>query len=271
MRIKDNKKIVIYIVIAILLIIVVGALIIVNKEKNEEWTTLEEDNSQVEDLEGIDYYSIMNYLKLNTLPDEYYGYFYKINNIETKDIDNKVKLYMAIRKVVADQKLGDIEKEIQIKESDIAKALKEIFGDKVEYKNESLSGNTCSYTDFKYDKASKMYVQKPSDCIETRTDTVLDEITSTTEVNNTVKVQEKVGFIETSYNLETKKLAYNIYKDIEKKEKVATVDNYSIDSCKELLNTYQYTFKKDNNHYYLESVEMIVSPVALGNKNTNKK
>lgn len=258
MKIKDKNKVTIYIVLAILLIIAVGTLVIVNKEKRGDLVTLEEENNE-DVLTGIDYYSIINYQKLNTLPDEYYGYFYKTKKVETKDIDNTVKLYMAIRKVVADQKLGNIEKEIQIKESDVAKAIKEIFGDKVEYKNESLNGNACSYTNFQYDKNSKMYIQKPDDCTETRTDTILDEMISTVEENDIVKVQEKVGFVETSYNLETKKLSYNIYKDIEKKEKVATVDNYSIDSCKELLNTYQYTFKKDNNHYYLESVEMIIS------------
>lgn len=258
MKIKDKNKVTIYIVLAILLIIVVGTLVIVNKEKRGDLVTLEEENNE-DVLTGIDYYSIINYQKLNTLPDEYYGYFYKTKKVETKDIDNTVKLYMAIRKVVADQKLGNIEKEIQIKESDVAKAIKEIFGDKVEYKHESLNGNACSYTNFQYDKNSKMYIQKPDDCTETRTDTILDEMISTVEENDIVKVQEKVGFVETSYNLETKKLSYNIYKDIEKKEKVATVDNYSIDSCKELLNTYQYTLKKDNNHYYLESVEMIIS------------
>lgn len=258
MKIKDKNKVTIYIVLAILLIIAVGTLVIVNKEKRGDLVTLEEENNE-DVLTGIDYYSIINYQKLNTLPDEYYGYFYKTKKVETKDIDNTVKLYMAIRKVVADQKLGNIEKEIQIKESDVAKAIKEIFGDKVEYKNESLNGNACSYTNFQYDKNSKMYIQKPDDCTETRTDTILDEMISTVEENDIVKVQEKVGFVETSYNLETKKLSYNIYKDIEKKEKVVTVDNYSIDSCKELLNTYQYTFKKDNNHYYLESVEMIIS------------
>ena len=258
MKIKDKNKLVTYVVLATLLIIVVGTLVITNKEKRGELGNLEEENKE-EVLTGIDYYSIMNYQKLNTLPDKYYGYFYKINKVEAKNIDNKIKLYMAIRKVVADQKLGDVEKEIKIKESDIKKAIKEIFGNNVVYKNESLSGNACSYTNFQYDKSSKTYIQKPSDCTDNRTDTILDEIISTTEENNIVKVQEKVGFVETSYNLETKKLSYNIYKDIEKKEKVATVDNYSIDSCKELLNTYQYTFKKDNNHYYLESTEMIVN------------
>lgn len=257
-KIKDKNKLIIYVVVATLLIISVGTLVITNKEKRGEWVTLEEENKK-EVLTGTDYYSIMNYQKLNTLPDEYYGYFYKNNKVEAKDIDNKVKLYMAIRKVAEEQKLGDIEKEIKIKESDIAKAIKEIFGNKIEYKNESLNGNACSYTNFKYDKKSKTYIQEPGDCTDDSTDTILDEVISTTEENNIVKVQEKVGFVETSYNLETKKLSYNIYKDVDKKEKVATVDSYSIDSCKDSLNTYQYTFKKDNNHYYLESIEMIVS------------
>lgn len=256
MKIKD-KKVIIYIVAAIILMILVGFLVITNKEKRGEWVTLEEDNSQDEILESNDYYSIINYLKLNTLPDEYYGYFYTEDNLKQRDIKNNIKIYMAIRKVIADKGLSNIDEEIKINESDVTKSLKEIFGNIVEYSHESLSGNTCSYTNFTYDKDSKTYIQKPSECIEPRTDTILYEIVDTKEEDGVVIIQEKVGFIENSYNLETKKLVYNIYKDVDKLEKIATVDNYSIDSCKELLYTYKYTFKKDNNNYYLESIDVI--------------
>ena len=83
------------------------------------------------------------------------------------------------------------------------------------------------------------------------------EFIDTNEDDNQLIIQEKIAFVEISYNLEMNKIVYNIYKDIWKKEKVATVDNYSIDSCRDLLNTYQYTFKKNNNNYNLQKIELV--------------
>ena len=252
MKLK-NKKTVIYIIAALILIIIVGSLVIINKENRKEETTKESNEIET----TSDYLSTVSYLKLNTLPDDYYGYFYKKEKVTLNNIDNKIKLYMAIRKVITDKKINANNSKIEIATSDVEKTLKVLFGDKVEYKHESLNGNTCSYTAFKYDKSSKSYIQESDDCVEPRTDTIISEIIDTTEENNYLKITEKVAFVETSYNLETKKIVYNIYKDINKTEKVATVDSYTIESCKDLLNSYQYTFKKDSNNYYLETVEII--------------
>lgn len=262
MKLKD-KKLIIYIVAFILLVIVICSLVIVNKNNHKEKdsdTDINNEDVNTENIgvsESYDYYSVINYFKLNNLPVEYYGYFYQNDQIDYSDIKNDVKLYMAIRKVITDENMIDVTKKIEIKESSIDKAIKSIFGQDAEYKNESLNGDSCSYSNFKYNKANKTYIQEPGECLETRTDSIIYEFIDTKENDNQLIVQEKVAFVEISYNLETRKIAYNIYKDIEKKEKVITVDSYNIDSYRDLLNTYQYTFKKDSGNYHLQKVELV--------------
>lgn len=261
MKIK-NKKILVYIVMATILVIVVGSLVTINKNNRKD-KEIDKDNNEnvntenIEISESYNYHSIINYFKLNNLPAEYYGYFYQKGQIDYSDIENDVKIYMAIRKVITDENMVDVTKKIEIQSSSIDKAIKSIFGENVKYKNESLNGESCSYSNFKYNKSSKTYIQEPSECLENRTDSMIYEFIDTNEDDNQLIIQEKIAFVEISYNLEMNKIVYNIYKDIWKKEKVATVDNYSIDSCRDLLNTYQYTFKKNNNNYNLQKIELV--------------
>jgi len=250
---KNKKNIIIIVIAMCILVIVVGSLVVINKEKrkekNEEPTNSLQSNTVDE--------TVINYLKLNSLPEEYFGYFYKSDRYTNSNIDNNIKIYMAIRKVLSNKKDINYSEKIEIKEKDVTNALKVLFGSNVTYKHESLKGNTCSYTNFKYDKAKKMYVQEPDDCLESNTDTLLAEIIDKKTTDKQVEIYEKVGYVEISYNLEQKKLSYNIYSDVAKKNKVTTVDEYSISTVKDSLNTYKYTFTKENNNYYLSSVELV--------------
>ena len=254
MKIKD-KKIITCLIAVLVLIIIVASLVIHNKQKRGDWINLDKDNTKIEN--SSDYLSTITYLNLNTLPDDYYGYFYKDDKVIVKNMNNKIKLYMAIRKVITDKQIDITKEEIKVKASDVEKALKLLFGNNVEYKHESLTGNTCSYTNFKYSNSDKIYIQKSDKCIEPRTGSIINEIINITEEKDKLIVTEKMAYIETSYNFDSKQVLYNIYKDINKTEKVTTVNSYSITSCKNLLNSYKYTFKKDKNNYYLESVELV--------------
>ena len=91
---------------------------------------------------------------------------------------------VAIRKVITDKKIDITKSEIKINASDVEKALKLLFGNNVKYKHESLTGNSCSYSNFKYDKSTKEYVQKSSECIESRTGSIINEI-----------IDEKISFV----------------------------------------------------------------------------
>ena len=251
--ILNNKKTII-IGFAIILLLVFGYLVIINKDSTKKEKN-EPTNDKVE-LVNFDE-TVINYVKLNSLPEEYFGYFYKKDKYNMSDIDNNIKIYMAIRKVLSNQDDVNPSKKIEIKEEDVTKELKTIFGNNVTYKHESLNGNNCSYTNFKYDKSKKIYVQEKGECDQSETATIIYENIDRNETDTNLIIKERMAYVQTSYDLENKKVVYHIYKDINKTEKVATVDNYSIASCKDLLNTYQYTFKKENKNYYLEKIEKV--------------
>ena len=249
-KIFENKKLLIGGIILLLIIIAIILSIVLKKDSKKD--VLEKHETQ-----KYNYYDIISYLKLSDLPDEYYGYFYKKDKMTTDSISNNIKIYMAIRKVITDKKItGNIE----IKAKDVENALNSIFGPNVKYNHQSITGNNISYTSFIYDRDSKIYSEEKIDCDDcdsTQNSTIISEIIKTDDTNNIVEVYEKVGFVTTEYDLDTKKVVYNIFKDINEKELIGTTNQYSIEKYKDQLNTYKYTFKKNENSYYFEKVELV--------------
>ncbi len=250
----------------LLILLVIGLVILffINQDKKENNETTPEPTVQPTDPAEVktpDYYTVINYLNLNTLPEEYYGYFFQNDELKVDDMDNKIKIYMAIRKIVADNPTTylNTDKKLEINASDVEKALTILFGKDVKYKHDSLSGNACSYTDFKYDKENNLYTQMPSDCDELAKSTIYTEVVNTTEEDDKIIISEKVAFINFDYNLEEKKIYYYVYGDSKTTDLIATVESYGIDSCRESVPTYQFTFLKDkeNGTYYLDKVELV--------------
>ena len=250
-----------------LLLIIVIVLIImffVDQDKKETDTPTPEPTVQPTDPAEVktpDYYTVINYLNLNTLPKEYYGYFFKNDELSVNDMDNQIKVYMAIRKIVADNPTAylNTDKKLEINASDVEKALTTLFGKEVKYEHTSLSGNACSYTDFKYDKENNLYTQMPSDCPDAARNTIYTELVSTNEDEDKIVISEKVAIINFDYNLEEKKTYYYVYRDLEATDLIATAENYGIDSCRDNVPTYQFTFLKDKESgtYYFDKVELV--------------
>lgn len=250
-KIFENKKVLIGIGVLLLLIIAISISFMLKKDNKV-------NSNKNEDVSKYNYYDVLSYLKLNDLPDEYYGYFYKKDGFNTNDISNNIKIYMAIRKVIADKSLTE---NIEIKASDVEDALKTIFGSSVKYNHQSIIGNNISYTTFNYDKDKNIYKEDKLKCTENcespRNDSIISKIVKTNNNDDIIEVYEMVGFVATGYNLQDKKVVYYIYKDIDKKQLVGTSDIYSIDQYKDKLSTYKYTFRKDKNNYYFEKVELV--------------
>lgn len=248
-RILNNKKIYIYLILLLAIITIICLVIINNKNHNTE-NDFNISNTKT------NYTNIISYLQLNTLPDEYYGYFYKKEEVTTDTIPNNIKIYMAIRKIITANKLKN---NIEIKASDVEDALVSIFGTNVKYNHQSITGNNNSYTTFKYDKGIYKEDKTKCDdiCNNPRTDSIISNIVKVDNTDNSTIVYEQVAFVSTGYDPDTKKITYYIYKDIDKKELVSKEDSYSIDNCKDKLNTYKYTFKKDKDNYYFERVELV--------------
>jgi len=261
---KDKQKQIIIIGSILVLIVLVVILIVVNQNNNSEKPN---DDPNVEEtpsnndnpLTMPDYYSIMGYLTPNTLPKEYFAYFYTKDSIKANDIPNQIKIYMAIRNIISEQteKYAKPTETITIPQSEVETELKELFGSKIDYKHESLVGNTCNYSAFKYNKAEKAYVQEPSECPSSGPGTIFSEIISIEESNDKIEVTEKIAFITFQYDIQNKKIVYSIFKDVKGKDLVGTSSTYSITDYKGKLDTYKYTFKRDKTSYILSSVERV--------------
>ena len=114
----------------LLILLVIGLVILffINQDKKENNETTPEPTVQPTDPAEVktpDYYTVINYLNLNTLPEEYYGYFFQNDELKVDDMDNKIKIYMAIRKIVADNPTTylNTDKKLEINASNVEKAL----------------------------------------------------------------------------------------------------------------------------------------------------
>ena len=262
---NQDKQKQIVVIGSILVLIVLAVILVVINQNNQEEKPKEDPNQQEESpskgetIAMPDYYSFMGYLNLNSLPDEYFGYFYTKDKIKVNDIPNQIKIYLAIRKIISEQteKYAKPTETLTIPASEVETALEELFGTKINYKHESLEGNTCSYSAFKYNKSEKAYIQEPAECIESGRGTILSEIVSTEEGNDKVVVTEKIAFITFQYNIESKKIVYSIFKDVAGKQLVGTASSYGIQENKDDLDAYKYTFERDKSRYVLSSIERV--------------
>lgn len=223
-----------------------------NKEESKEQTSIEKYNNL------LDYAAITSYLNLNSLPDNLYGYFYKEESYKTNEIDNQVKLYMALRNLITETNKGDYSKEISFTEKEVKSKINELFGKNVDFKNESLEGDTCSFSNFKYDSKNKVYVQKPEECITGRTDNIFNEIVSEEMTDESKIITVKVGFIEVSYDINNHKVVYDLYSDISKTQLIISSNGLDPSQYKDMLSNYKFTFTKTKEgNFYLEKVEMV--------------
>lgn len=255
----DRRKIVIGGAAVLILILVIAGIIFLNQKQN---TKEKENNSQNEiknPIQKPDSYTMMNYVNQNQLPDEYFGYFYQKENYVRANVENRVKIYMAISKVVSENsnKYGDPSKKITIPQKEVIEALKEIFGKEVEYQHESLNGNSCSYSGFVYNEDKKEYVQEPEECETNRTMTILSEVLEETKSEDTKEIKIAVLFVDFTYDLETDQVLYQYYKDIDKQELIGTSSKYDITEYRKQASQYKFTFQEEDGNYIFEQVEKI--------------
>ncbi len=255
-------KIGIFALIFIIIVVVIIILFVTPAEKdNDKKTEATPQPTDPAEVKTPDYYTLINYLNLNTLPAEYYGYFFQSEKVTASKMANNIKIYMAIRKIVAENptKYLNTDKKLEIEAKEVEDALVAIFGQKVKYEHASLNGNSCSYTNFKYDEEQKRYQQLPSDCDESARTTIYTELVNTEEDDDKITISQKVAFINFDYNLEEKKTYYYIYSDLGATDLIGTAENYGIDSCRDDVPVYQFTFLKDKEtgSYYFDQVELV--------------
>ena len=252
-KVVNKKKAVLIcsVLIVLLLCITLGFIFLKSDKKdNKNQNNQHLDSSKIvriTDTNGTEFdpYSFVYSLNLGTLPEEYFGYFFKRDSVNVNDLENKVKIFLAIRKLIAEdeEKYADEEKEIHISAELVEKALKIIFGRDVSYTHESLGGNSCTFTGFNYDADKKEYIQKPSDnCTNIQNLIVYTEQGNVTVVDNIFEIPITAVFVETVVHPESTDISYNYYQDINKQTLLTTNSQYNIGEIKDKLQSYKFQF-----------------------------
>lgn len=259
MKLNLNKKRIFIGIFILLLIIGLIVFFVFNKKDDtKKKEPVKEETKEEIYTKLLDYAAITAYLNNNSLPDDLYGFFYKEETVKNKEISNKVKIYMAIRNLISEKGEVDPNTEISFTEEEVSDKIKEIFGKKTSFKNESLEGETCSFSNFKYDKNSKKYVQKPEECVTSRNDSIYYKLISEESTDNERIIVARVGFLITAFDTASSRIKYYIYSDINKENLV--FKDYGMDEnvIAEKLNSYKFIFvREDTNNFYLDRVEIV--------------
>lgn len=253
----DEMRIKVILIAVILLISFLSVVTILN-DKKENPTNKPSSKEEVKKT-TLDYDLFMNYLSLDNLPKEYFAYFFQEDAVSKENLPNALKIYLAIREVMADdpEKYADDSDTITISQKDVEKKLQFLFGDSVEYEHTSLSGNSCSYSNFQYDAKKEKYIQEPGDCENAADTKILTLIEDQKTSEDQVEILIKVAFVDVTYDSNTNEIQYHYYADKEKTKPVAELSKYDLHEVIDRVDTYRFQFTKENDRFVFASVQKV--------------
>jgi len=257
---KVSKKMQITLIVLSSLLLIFGSFLLIrNFMKNRDSKNSKTQEEKINTKKEIDYYTLISSLNISSLPSEYFGYFFTKDSYSGNDISHPIKIYMAIRKIMAEdlEKYKDPGRTLTISEKEVEQALKELFGEAVEFKHTSLVGNSCSYSAFKYDKNQKNYIQKPGECEDEKTMSILMEQENSINTEETKEFTVWVAFVDFSFDRNSNQMKYQYYKDASKELVLGESEKYDLEPWKSVVDRYHFIFKKQGNHYIFDKVERI--------------
>ncbi len=235
----------------------------VNEPVNVEGPYVETPNGKLpSELDLTDRY-LKNTIHLfdNTYTDKYFGYYFKVDKIFVKDMDQNVINNIAIQGFA--NKLLDVGSEIN--EVCVTKKEVEEYSKKVLYKDVSFIENMdIIYNDtgdfqFKDDK----YCGKLLGGKDQIGDNIFHRIVGYSDGSLYLDIYTKYTYCQTIYNEETKKPECIFRSTLN----IDTTDNYlgkaefSLSPSKEMFdkaNTYMFRYKKEKDNLYFYSVEKVI-------------
>lgn len=257
---KISKKMWIVFFILSFLLLIFGGYILIKNLTSGDWNRNSKNSEETEKTKKeTDFYTLISSLNITGLPSEYFGYFFKKDSYQTEEISNQVKIYMAIRKIMAEDPTiyQDSSRELSISLKQVEQSIEELFGKNAKLKHESLIGNSCSYSSFIYNKDKKQYIQKPGECEDEKTMSILMEQESTVHTEEKEEFIVWIAFVDFSYDRTSGQMDYQYYKDANKIYSVGVSEKYELEPFKESVNRYRFTFTKEDSHYIFDKVELI--------------
>jgi len=161
-----------------------------------------------------------------------------LKDYNESNINDSIKLTIAYNYLNKDEFSAD----------EIYDAYIKLFNTDKNFKNTSFDYE-CKK--FKYDDATNTYILVNNECISTSSKEIIERIINTSVKNDKVIITTVVGVYDSS-----NKSLYN-YKNIYDPIAVDLNNNFNITDYQNKLSTYKYTFVKDNDNYYFDSIKKI--------------
>ena len=257
---KDKRNIVIFVLI-IVIACLIGILISNNISKQNKVDKDKKIKNINFNLDG--FYQIGEDLKLfdiafNDSYSNYFGYLYNSDSLDTKDFDIKAALYVSLYKELRHD--GEY---INIESSVVKENFHKIFGDYLKY--QPMSFDAGRVFQFNYNEGSDSYEFSSPGVGGVFFPEIHLMNVSSMATNNSVEVVRKMFYLEyVSNNSGTDITKVDIYKNIDKKDKVGTmnINEKGVDEKKifkkygDKLDNYRFRFTKDSiGNYYFEHIE----------------
>jgi len=277
---KKEKKGFTKIITIILLLVIIALLVLVvfkTKELKEENESLKENVKNAEVIEKVEVldvtssqvvelYNSVDVFKgflgsSDEMLNEYLGYFYKKDLIETKDISNQALLKIALGNIKEDdyKTIDTIGRYfISIPKIEVDKQIKKIFGD-IEYKNEDVG--RIPIGGYTYNSEKEAYeVTLAGGGFGYPLQELHTKIVKAEKNNNQITINVKYIYEYVNY---TDKLIATYYSDLSSQNKIdyAEENRTQIDELfikhSDKLSEHQFTFVNENGNYIFKNVKKI--------------
>lgn len=208
----------------------------------------EDKEEVIEIVKDKDWY-ITNYgylldnMKLDLSYDNPNIYYLYTGNYDSSTIKDTIKLNLAYKFV---ENKNETDYNYTIKEDDMKSAFIKVFGNIDNYNPTSF---TVGCMQFYYNNNDKLYMAYKFSCDSTSTLHIKEEIKDMYEENDKIIIETVMGVYD-----EANKYLFN-YSNLYASVAIDFDDTKSVIDYEENLNTYKYTFNKNNDNYYFESIE----------------
>ncbi|MBQ9011863.1 MAG: hypothetical protein IJ093_04365 [Bacilli bacterium] len=284
---KQGKGKTITIIILILLLVCTSSYIayneLYNNKKQDCIKTVKTEKQKTESLDVTSKEVTSLFNKLNQLSsawtsEEYYGYLFKQDSINIKDMSDELKVAIGLYK----EYLSCIENNYEcvvgandtnvgttvIPSSKVKAVIEDIFGD-VEYTNVSTKAFDCS-GEYTYDKSKDIFTATAPACGYggASYNTYDYRITKAYKEGNSLDMYIKVAFEYFDFTIETdengaitKDNTRYIYSDFDKKVELLKIDdsaydfNNILEDYGDKLPVYKIHFEKEKGNYHFKSIE----------------
>ena len=206
----------------------------INSNMNNVTLTNDKKIVKIED----DYSYLLDYVNVKLPFDNSNSLYLYLKDYNESNINDSIKLTMAYNYINKDEFSVDEIKDAYIK----------LFGKDKNFKNISFDYE-CKK--FKYDDINNIYTLVNNECINTSSKEIMERLINTSKKNNKIVITTVVGV----YDSKDKSL-YN-YKNVYDPIAVNINNNFNIKDYQNKLSTYKYTFIKNNDYYYFDSINKL--------------